>query len=63
MDPLTDLQPLPPELSLAERIPPPGAFIEALISILPTLPGQAIGIAGDLPDMLRIPDFEHEMEP
>lgn len=50
-----------PELSLADRIPPPSVLIE-LPSLLAALPGQVPDVAGDLPDMLHIPQFDHGHE-
>jgi len=49
-----------PELSLSDHIPPPP--VEDLLPILIALPGEVLQIADDLPDMLRIPDLDHDME-
>lgn len=48
-----------PELSLADRIPGPGILTE-LPTILVALPGQVMEIAGQLPDMLGIPQLDHD---
>jgi hypothetical protein len=50
-----------PELSFADHIPTAGATVETLFNILPQLPGQVLDMAADLPDMLHMPDLDHEL--
>jgi hypothetical protein len=59
MDPIADQQ--PQELTLAEKIPSPPDLGQVLDTIT-GLPSEVIQIAHQLPDVLHMPQLDHDHE-